>query len=265
MMARTATALLGIASFAPSATLVRDEKTRLNVLGMVFPNARITTLPGKAIDSSFSDGDVAFPDALKNGKVYDVAAPPVGKEEECAATSIPDPETVGQHRLLRFELFSLADRPMYFVVMQYKFSDTEPAFACPSIARLSVVSRGKRVHDFVPEMTHHNGIQTIEFADLDGRGSENFVFESDWGGAGDQSSDLLIFHLESGKLHQLLAIRSRENGYDQEFVRVLDLARTASQGGKKFCFKETDFREGDTVLQPPKIIHPCFPPGATNQ
>jgi len=276
MLVRTVAALLGLlpllcctqrtASLPSAATLIHDETTRLKVLAAVFPNARISEIPGKRIDSSFSFEHVAFPDALRDETVYDVQAPPAGNEEACAASSIPDPETVGQHRELRFRLFSLANRPLYVAAMQYRFSDTAPAFGCQSMARVALVSQGKQADDSIPDMTHHDSLQTIEFANLTGQGTDNLIIESDWGGGGAQFGELFIFDLASNKLHQLLAIRARgvDNAGD-EWVSVLDAQQTAAKKGKEFCFTETKYATKGKPLKPPDLSHPCYPPGTANQ
>jgi len=282
MSVRTVAALVGIASLAslaalamilahwmrasylaPGATLIRDENTRLGVLARLFPNALITEIPGKRIDSSGRLESIEFPDALKDEKVYDVDAPPIGGAEECASGLLMN-DKVGHHRLLRFKLFSLGRGPEYIAAMQYKFSDGSPPFGCQSMARLSIISQGKRVDDFIPDMTHHNGWQSITFADLSGRGTEDLIVESDWGGGGGWSSQLFIFDLASNKLHQLLKLRSRDVGFGQQSLSRVDVARTAAKKGQEFCFTKTTYEAAGETLRPPKDTHPCYPPGTSD-
>ena len=265
MLIKTVAALLGIASLASAAKLVTDESTRMKVLAVLFPKARINEIQGKRIDNSGRVGSVEFPDALKDEKVYHVEAPPIGEAEECAASSLVDPEIVGRRRVLRLKLFSLGNEPEYVAAMQYKFSDANPPFACPSIARLSIVSQRKRVDDYVPEMTHHSGWQTIGFANLTGPGSDDLIVESDWGGGGAQYGELSIFDLAPNKLRQLIQIRSRGVDYQREWASVLDVAKTASKQGREFCFTQTTFQVAEKTLQPPQATYPCYPPGNANQ
>ena len=264
MLIKTVAALLGIATLASGATLVTDEATRLRALAVLFPKAHISEIPGKRIDNSGRLESIEFPDALKDEKVYDVDAPPIGEAEECASGLLMG-DKVGHHRLLRFKLFSLGKGPEYIAAMQYEFSDGHQPFGCQSIARLSIISRGKRVDDFIPDMTHHRAWQSIAFADLSGRGTDNLIVESDLGGGGGQASPLFIFDLTSNKLHQLLTLPSRVVGFDHEWLSTVDVARTASKKGTEFCFTTTTYKTAGGTLQPPKVTHACYPPGTANQ
>jgi hypothetical protein len=257
-------------SVASGAELVTDEATRLKVLAAVFPGMSITATPGKRIDDSrrWPAGRVEldFPDALKREVVYRITGAPTTENETCAADDIIK-QNQSAVREVRAKIYDLS--PSRFVaVAQYKFVDANPAMACPSIARITLVEDKAGVFTasskFEPDTLHHWGLQRIQMASFTGDTAEQLFVESDFGGAGVLGSELLIFDVSAAGLGPIVETDvSVYDGLEKEnlFVKSLDIARTRAIKGTRFCFTMTTYIEDDKKFNPPKITHPCYKRG----
>ncbi len=251
---------------ASGAELVTDEATRLKVLAAVFAGMSITAVPGKHIDDSrrWPAGKVEldFPDALKRKIVYRITGAPTTENETCASDDIIK-QNQSAVREVRAKIYNVS--PARFVaVAQYKFVDANPAMACPSIARITLVEDKAGVFTasskFEPDTLHHWGLHRIEMASS-GDTAEQLLVESDFGGAGVLGSELYIFDISPGDLRPVIeTVVSVYDGLEREnlFVQSLDIARTRANKGARFCFTMTTYEEDDKQFTPPRITHPCY-------
>ncbi|SRR5579883_1212960 len=194
-----------LAMSAHAAQLVTDERTRLTAITVLFPQMAVKLIPGKRIDSSRELKDelapLSAPDALHDERVYLIDGAPT-PSEECVAMDIPNPDKRSPGREIRFRVYRMSD-DFLLVAMQYAFADIQPGYGCTSIARLALLRADFQVVQVIEfESARHYAIQRLDFVDL-GRGGENLIIESDWGGGGAFESDLLVFELSGSALTRL--------------------------------------------------------------
>src|SRR5579864_5832993 len=124
-----------------AAELVRDEPTRLKVLAAVFPGGSITATPTRHIDtsghSSFGRAEFDTVDPLGNEMVYRITGSPRGGTERCASEDVVSGKK-SNVREGRSRIYRIANS-RFVAVSQYSFLGVEPAGACLSIARISLV------------------------------------------------------------------------------------------------------------------------------
>ena len=239
----------------------------MQVLAAAFPQMNISSMSGKKIDASRSLSGklqvLAMPDGLINERVYRVIGAAMNRSEACAALDISSKGTSATRevrlRLLRFSADTLV------AVLQYAFENPSPATTCPSIAKLLLLttthSSIKVDREMELETTRHDSLQSVGFADL-GRGSEDLLVESDWGGAGAFESDLLVIDVSPTDFHPLLTVPTRAYSNlesEDASTQKLDLDRTREEQGKQMCFTKTAWAEKNTWFNPPHVTHPCYP------
>lgn len=262
--------LVGCISVVSGAELVTDEATRLKVLAALFPGMSITATPDKHLDSSgqmlVGKIKIDLPDALKGEIVYRIPGAPRTQDEKCAAGDLFN-EKESPVREVRGQFYSLSPSE-YVAVTQYEFIGTRPSMACPSIAHIALVRQRAGVFtvadEFEADVTHHRGLQRVEMASLTGGTSEQLIVESDSGGAGLSESELFIFDISGEKLRPILRIGARVHytiDKEEAVVNSLDVARTRSIKGARFCFASTTYVEDDKWFTPPRITHPCYKRG----
>jgi hypothetical protein len=260
--------VIACASISRGAELVTDEVTRLKVLEAMFPGMSITATPTRHLDDSekFPAGKVTldFPDALKGEMVYQITGAPASDNERCASEDVLQEHARSSVREARFKAYKVAETD-FVAVAQYKFVGANPAMACPSIARIVRVGSQNGVlkvsSEFDPDTTHHWSVQRIETAPLAGDASDYLLVESNAGGAGTIDSELYLFDLSAQKLWPVLATDARLSASIEKedlFVQHLDVARTRSRRGSRFCFTTTTYVEEDKTFNPPKVTHPCY-------
>ena len=260
-----------------AAESVTAESFRREVLQALFPKAKISVLPDRTIDRSWSPPghgtEFRFPDALASEMVYRAVGPIADKVERCAASDDVEGTVISDIRELRFQVFAWPQakdaRSDVLVVLQYEFVGANPPASCPSIGRIAHIvkrnGRWQRLADFVFDTTHHSMFERIQLLDLEGAQVQELVIESDSGGAGVAESNLVVFSLERGDFYQLLNVPSRVYGTsqgtqeEQQFVQVLDIPKTANEQAKRFCFVKTTFAAGDEWLAEPRRTAPCYP------
>jgi hypothetical protein len=252
---------------------IADEMTQSEILKAVFPKTAVQVVVGRSINESWRPKDrrkdLFFPDALAAERVYHVSGPPVGEIERCASENM-ETETFFQTRELRMRLYpwpGAADsRSDVLAILQYKFLKAAPAGSCYSIARLLHVSRRMGTWhvnlSFLMDTTHHTAINRIDLVDLDGDRIEELVIESNSGGGGMVGSDLVVFSLKEGGFRQWLNVPSRLHEWiekEDEYVQVLDIPRTISEGARRLCFTKTVFAADGQWFQRPRTTRPCYP------
>ena len=250
---------------------ISDQGLRLVALHAIFPGMQIDIEPGKKINDASPDnpnaGELYFPDALAGEVVYRVSGEAMNKVESCASTDAAS----GRHsdvRELRFRLFrwpSEADSDL-LAVLQYDFPSGNPAMSCPSIGLLVHLARNGpnwSVRErYLLETIHHGSIQAIRLLDLTGRGADELLIESDFGGAGTAASSLQIFDLSKGNLDEVLATESRmQNMTDDWYTQVLDIGRTRKSNGQQVCFSKTTLFQDGEAFRPPRVSRPCYKRG----
>lgn len=259
--------LIGIVP-AFSAQIVTDEAIRIQALAAVFQKMTISAVPGKKLDQTWRDRikgvELTFPDALKDEKVYQITGP-ASQGEQCSAENVID-QVQSNLREIRFRLFELTDG-QYLLAMQYNFPQASPAMSCLSIGKITLLSRTgtqwKILSEFEFDTTHHNAINSIQFAHLAGE-AEQLIVESDGGGMGAFGSTLFVFDLSNGMLDKWIETDSRDVlmlDDDNLSTQNFDVARTAAQQAKSLCFTETTYAEKDKWFRPPRVTHPCYPRG----
>ena len=249
---------------ASGAQMVTDEMLRIQALAAIFPNTSVKVLRGKRLDNS--DTSAESPDALKDEKVYEIAGPPSGEDEQCASDDVLNPGSRSPIREVRFEMFRVA-QASYAVVVQYNFPKANPAMACPSIARVLLLEnengRFKTIAARDLETVHHWDIEMIRFARLQGTAAQQLIVESDAGGAGTRLVELYIFDFSSRHITQLFSTDAYAYAalYKVDSFRLaLDIPRTQAQNGEHFCFTKTTYIDQDRAFTPPHVTHPCYKP-----
>jgi hypothetical protein len=251
---------------------VRDERVRLEVLAHLFPGSVVKQARGKVIDRSFvipgKRNVPDFPDALKGELVYVVRGPAMNKSESCAAEDLSEQHPPSNDRELRFMLYRISVRPrrdVFVAVAQYQFIAASPAMSCSSIARFVLLRKDGTnwlsADEVDPDTTHHNGIQSLEFRDIDGDDNEEFIVESDSGGGGVHTANLTVFDISKMTLLPLISIVSRnytnlEN--EERSALTLDVARTVGKKGREFCFTKKTYQSNGQWVSPPRVNHPCY-------
>jgi hypothetical protein len=252
---------------------IADDATQSEILKAIFPKMTVQVVAGRSVNESWRPSDrrkdLYFPDALVPETVYRVSGPPTGETEHCAAENMVT-GTFSRIRELRMRLYpwpGAADgNSELLAILQYKFLNASPAGSCWSIARLLHLSRREGAWhmtlDFLLDTTHHNAINGIELADLDGDRVEEFVVESDSGGGGILGSDLVVFSVKDGGFLQWLNVPSRLHEWidlESQYTQVLDVPRTVAEGARRFCFTKTVFAAESRWLPHPRTTHPCYP------
>jgi hypothetical protein len=110
---------------------ISDKALRLTALRTLFPEMRISLVPGRIDDSwprKRNEGVMRFPDALASEQIYEVTGAAMNQAEREASENVTDQETF-EIRQLRFELFRWPkERDTGFLaVAQYKFPEAWPA------------------------------------------------------------------------------------------------------------------------------------------
>jgi hypothetical protein len=112
------------------------------------------------------------------------------------------------------------------------------------------------------DSTHHRALNGVRLLDLDGDAIPELVIESDSGGGGIHSSDLIVFSLRKGTFAQWLNVPSRVHewhGKEQEYSQTINVAATVSEHAWRFCFTKTTYAEDGERLQKPRTSRPCYP------
>lgn len=251
---------------------IAEEGLRSEVLRAAFPKMAVQLVDGRSINESWRPSDrrreFFFPDVLATDKVYRVSGPPGRDIERCASENI-ETETFSKTRELRMRLYlwpGAADSGSeVLAILQYKFLKAVPPGSCLSIARLLHLrkreSAWRVTGAFLMDTTHHTSLNGIDLVDLDGDGIDELVIESNSGGGGMLGSDFVVFSLKEGGFRQWLNVPSRLHQWiekEDEYVQVLDVPRTVSQGAKRFCFTKTVFAADGQWLQRPSSTRPCY-------
>jgi len=267
-----AAAMCGRMPAAGNPQAISEEALRLAALRAIFPQAEISINSRKKIDHSWprkpKSDELFFADAFASESVYEVIGAPMNEVEGCASENLAT-EKSSKTRQVRIEIFrwpSDNGDSGLLAVLQYDFAGASPAMACPSIAllvRLVKNARGWELRDqFLLETTHHESVQSIQLEDVTGDGLADLAVESNWGGAGTVGSSVQIFNLSQGHFTELLSANSRlMEGHEEEYTQTLEVTKSLSNHGKRFCFRKKILFEKGHSFNPPRIIHVCYPRG----
>jgi hypothetical protein len=220
---------------------VSDETLRLAALHAIFPGMSVSPDRGKRIDDSGPDkpnaGKLTFPDALAAESVYAVTGAAMNEAESWASENITSGK-FSNTRQLRFKLlrWPKENHKGLLAVLQYDFPGASPAMSCPSIGLLVHLVRNAAIWSvnerYLLETVHHHSLQGIRLLDLTGEGADELVIESDSGGDGTAESDLQVFDLSNGRLHEVLNTPSRmQYMTDDWYTQTLDVSRTRENHG----------------------------------
>ena len=261
--------LLGTVAADDTRQPIADETLQLTALLSIFPGMELRTDRNEKIDDSVSmeasGVKLLFPDALAGRTVYRVAGKAMNEAEECASADAITGRS-SMKRRVRFELFRWPNEGELglIAVLQYDFPHANPAMSCPSLGLLVHLIRENgdwaAKAQYLLETVHHHAIYGIRLMDLTGRGSEELVIESGFGGAGESDSSLQVFDLSRGRFDEVLATESWMSSW-QTYTQVLDVDRTRANRGRLFCFSKTTYLEMEKTFRPPRITHPCYKRG----
>jgi hypothetical protein len=256
---------LALADTAP----IADENLRMDALRAIFPGMQISLVPGKRVADAPPKKpgpyELDSPDALARENVYRVIGKATNQAEQCAAENLQVSGTSSETRLLRFQLFRWPKDNGLLAVLQYKFEGASPAGACWSVGlliRLEHAAETWRIGDRnLLETMHHTSLQTVRMLDLNGDGVDELAIESDSGGAGTWSANLLVFDLARLTFQEVFGATSRISYLtDDMYKQALDAPRTIERHGDKFCFIKTTMIEAEETFRPPRVTKPCYPP-----
>lgn len=251
------------------ATLITDESVRLRVLEAIFPKMHVTATPTRSIDRPLpkvADDPFYFDDALRGEMVYRVTGFAKSWEDQCNASDVlllPGQERPSMVRELRMRAFAYA--PTRAVAdVHLKYVGANPPMSCPAITRAhSLESSGgqwRLTGSVTFDTVHHWGVESIRFLDLTGDGIDEFVVESDGGGAQTFLSAYHVFDLKESKLKlrstALAIVVSTLDG--DQFVQHFDVPRSRESGGKRICFTKTTYMVEGKKLSKPRITYPCY-------
>ncbi len=228
---------------ATAAELVRDESVRLEALSAIFPGMTIAKTPHKK-DPAFLGEPVYFVDG-------DAAT----ANERCAADDLLSRKQ-STRRELQFRLYSLSGN-RFINIAQYKFENANPAAACWSIARMSLLEKTQRrvmiLSEFEPNTQHHSAITSVRF-----HGPQLFL-KSDDGGAGIARNCLYVVEIHGTKLSPIVVVATQVDG-ESMWKQTLDWGPTSVQK-YRYCFNMVERAEDGVMFPKPKISHPCYSRG----
>jgi hypothetical protein len=262
----TALLLISAPLILSAAEEISGDVPATEILAAAFPKMTIGKVPRRTIDDSWSmDKMLFFPDALAKEPVYIVSGAPIDDIERCAASDVA-PQTASLQRELRMRAYRWpGENDDVLAIVQYRFPDGAPPGSCESIARLFHLDRRGGVlrnkESFLLDSTHHRALNGIQLVDLDGDGTEELVIESDSGGGGIHSSDLVVFSLSKGTFARWLNVPSRLHewhGKEQEYIQIINVAGTVSEHAQRFCFTKTTFVLDGEWLSKPRTSQPCY-------
>lgn len=249
---------------------ITGDDAAAEILGAAFPGMTVRKVDRTINDSWRMGRNLFFPDALAREPVYIVDGQPEGAHERCAASSAlstPNEEKPARRRELRMRACPWpGKKDDVLAIVQYRFLDARPPGSCESIGRLFHLDRRggmlRNKDSFVFDTTHHRALNGIRLVDLDGDGIEELLVETNAGGGGGHASHLVVLSLIQATFTQWLNVPSRLDewhGKEEEYVQTIDVARTVSTGGRRFCFTKTAFTLSGDRLPRPRISHPCYP------
>jgi len=257
---------------AIGAELVTDEKTRLQVLRLMFPDARISESPIRSWDASYTAKwaqELPLIDALRDEKLYDVLGP-IAKDEEDAATDVAELITSNE-RTVRLRLYRWQtenSRPFLVGTLNYAFRNVQPAQCCRAIGKLLLLSDdGKAILDSISRMPQDFTMFTsIRFANLNGDRSEALMVSADFSGPMTVGINTLILGVHHEKFRPLFwTTTAVKSDLEQKmFTMALDEKRTFLARGQRYCFVKTTYIEKGKTLRPPLTSRVSYPVGNGN-
>jgi hypothetical protein len=271
------TMLLVTASTANSAEIVTDEATRMGVLRLVFPNARISAVSGPPNIESFSVTDPLghLVISLRSGFQHEYAVVgPVAKEEEEPASDItrfPEHWMSDKRRVL-MEVFRWKPprdgEPLLVAVLSYSFPTANPARCCRAKGKVILLSTAAdRILDRIEKVPYaFTTFTSVRFLDMDGSGAEKLMIGADTSGMGSIGVDSAVFDLSNRKLDPLLAVNTLVF-YEADIedldihTLTLDEPQTIRSSGKRFFFVKKTFAEKAKLFAKPPTSQMSYPVG----
>jgi hypothetical protein len=254
----------GTGSSAIGAEVVTDEATRIRVLRLMFPNARVSVSPTRTWNASVKVKalePLQLNDALKSERVYDVVGAVTDHVERDAATDVTDPETPSNKRAVRLLLYRWRpekdDTPSLIGILHYAFHNRQPALCCQAIGKVLLLSDdGNRLLECVARMPPDFTIFTsIRFLDLKGDGSEALLISADFSGPGNVGVDTVSLTVSHQKLRALFwtttALQSAIGG--GMFTMALDENRTRLDKGRKYWFARKTYIDEKGIAHTPPV------------
>jgi len=263
-------------SFASGAELVTDHDTRLRVLSLVFPNARISDAAKPKDDQPFSVTDPLehLVISLKSGfeHYYEVVGP-VAKEEEEPASDITDlNKGFSDKRQVRMEVYRWkapkGGEAVLVAVLDYLFMGANPARCCRAIGKVFLLSSAAdRLLDSFDKMPYaFTTFTSVQFIDLDGSGAEKLLISADTSGAAYLGVKSALFDLAKRRLTLLVSLDTLVF-YEAELEKVaihtltLDERQTIRSKGKRIFFVKETFAAKGKLFSKPLKSRVSFPIG----
>ena len=248
------------------------EELRLQVLASIFPGMEVERISQRTEDSSLRIQNrwrLVFPDALVAEQLYRVTGPPLNEPERCAAQDMLNRKTMDS-REARFQIFpwpGSARAKEILAIVQYRFDGAKPLASCTSIAalfRLAPAGKNWEIEErYLFDTAKHHHLEGIQLTQVTGAGDEELVIESDSGDGNRFASDLRVFNLARGHFLELLNVPSRIYiaVKAEAWTQDLDIPRTLTQQGDRFCFVKTVYAAEQRWLATPLVTKPCYARG----
>jgi hypothetical protein len=259
------------AQLAGAAQPIIEEELRLQVLASIFPGMPVAPISQRTEDSSLRIQNrwrLVFPDALAAERLYRVTGPPTNEPERCAAEDMLNRKT-RDVREVRFQIFAWPGDVggRILAIVQYRFEGAKPSASCTSIAALFRVAPAGKSWEikerYLLSTAKHHHLEAIQLARVTGASDDELVIESDAGDGNRFASDLRVFNLAGGRFQELLNVPSRVYIAlkAEAWTQSLDIARTLTQQGDRFCFVKTLYAADQRWLPTPLVTTPCYARG----
>jgi hypothetical protein len=248
------------------------EDLRLQALASIFPGMEVERISQRTEDSSLRIQNrwrLVFPDALVAEQLYRVTGPPLNQQERCAAEDMLNRKTMNS-REVRFRVFpwpGSARNKEILAIVQYRFDGAKPSASCTSIAalfRLAPAGKNWEIEErYLFDTAKHHHLEGIQLTRVTGAADEELVIESDSGDGNRFASDLRVFNLAQGHFLELLNVPSRIYIAlkAEAWTQDLDIPRTLTQQGDRFCFVKTVYAAEQRWLVTPLVTKPCYARG----
>ena len=257
--------------------LVTDETTRLKVLRLTFPNAKISTLPTQPVTKPFPVKDFlervisSLQDNLEDSPAYKVIGP-VAEREEGPASNITDPiRPPSNQRRVQMHLYRWERRdlePLLVAVLSYSFLDANPPRCCRALGEVVLLSsEADRILDVLDKVPYAFTMFTdVRFLPGGSTSGELLMISADYSGVATVGVSSLILEVAENRLKPLISVPTvvqYEAELENADVHTLtfDERRTHLAGGDRFVFVKRSYVDKGKVLNKVVTTSVSYPVG----
>ena len=266
-------ATVGLIAAKPicAAIPIFEESLRREILASIFPGTEVDRI-FRAEDSTLriqNRWKMIFPDALAGEQLYRVTGPPTNEQERCAAEDMLTRKAMDS-REVRLQIFAWpgsAAGKQILAIAQYRFEGAKPSATCTSLAALFRMRPAGKNWEIaerrVLDTAKHHHLERIELTRVTGASDDELVVESDSGNETRFASDLRVFNLTGGHFAELLNVPSRVYiaVKAEAWTQELDIRRTLTERGDRFCFVKTVYAAEQRWFATPLVTRPCYERG----